>query len=179
MAKRTDGKFTIRKAFEKDKDDIYRVHTKAIQETCSSHYGPNEVEVWLRRQDPGRYLEFLRQGEIMIAEDQDERVVGFGHATSDTILNEEIEDQGKFHAVHIKGLFVDPEQHRKGAGSSLMNHLEKTASGLGAKILTVHATLNAVEFYRKCGFDPLEFVEHRVSDEVCLQCRKMIKKLDD
>lgn len=34
MAKRTEGKFTIRKAFEKDKDDIYRVHTKAIQKIC-------------------------------------------------------------------------------------------------------------------------------------------------
>lgn len=60
-----------------------------------------------------------------------------------------------------------------------MNHLEKTASELGAKIVTVHATLNTVEFYRKCGFDPLKFVKHRVSDEVCLQWRKMIKNLAD
>lgn len=179
MAKRTEGKFTIRKAVEKDKDDIYRVHTKAIQKTCSSHYSPHEVEVWVKRQNPGRYLEFLRQGDIVIAEDQDERVLGFGHAIPDTILKQEMEEQGKSRAIQIKGLFVDPEHHRKGAGRSLMNHLEKTASELGAKSLTVHATLNAVEFYRKCGFDPLEFVEHRVSDEVRLQCRKMIKKLAD
>ena len=87
----------------------------------------------------------------MIAEDQDERVLGFSHTISDTILKQGMDEQSKSH-------------RRKGAGGGLMNHLEKTASELGAKIVTVHATLNTVEFYRKCGFDSLKFVKHRVSD---------------
>ena len=71
---------------------------------------------------------------MVIAEDQDERVLGFGRAISNTILKQEVEEQGKFHAVQIKGLFVYPEHHQKGAGSSLMNHLEKTASELGQRL---------------------------------------------
>ena len=66
--------------------------------------------------------------------------------------------------MQIKGLYVDPEHQSKGIGGNLMKYLEKTASEQGAKALTVHATLNAAEFYRKCGFDPLEVVEHHVSD---------------
>ena len=77
MAKRTEVTFTIRKAVEIDKDDIYRVHTTAIRKTCSSHYSPNEVDVWVRRQSPDRYVGFLKGGEIVIAETQDKRVLGF------------------------------------------------------------------------------------------------------
>lgn len=179
MAKNHEGTFNIRTAVEADKNDIYRVHTTAIRKTCSSHYGPEEVDVWVRRQNPDRYVEFLSRGEIVIAEAQDERVLGFGHSIPDTILNQGVDEQGKSCVMQVKGLFVDPEHHRKGVGGALMKYLENTASEQGAKALTVHATLNAVEFYKKCGFYPSEAVEHQLSDEVRLQCWKMIKNLDD
>ena len=51
----------------------------------------------VKRQRPGRYLGFLiiRQGEIVIAEDQDERVLGFSHTISDTILKQGMDEQSK------------------------------------------------------------------------------------
>lgn len=173
------GTINIRKAVETDMDDIYRVHTTAIQNTCSSHYSPDEVHAWVSRQEPHRYLPFIRRGEIVIAEARDEKVLGFGHCIPDTVLDQGREDQVSYRAVQIKGLFVDPEYNRKGVGGSLMKHLEKTASEQGAETLTVLSTLNAVEFYGKCGFDPLEIIKHQVSDKVHLQSRKMIKKLAD
>ena len=72
-----------------------------------------------------------------------------------------------------------PHKNHKGVGATLINHLEKIVSEQGANMLTVRSTLNAVEFCRKSGFDLLEIVKHQVSDQVHLQCRKMIKNLMD
>ena len=179
MAKRKDHPVKIRKAVETDTDDIYRIHTAAIQNTCSSHYIPEEIKAWVSRQNPHRYLPFIRREEIVIAAADDNTVLGFGHATPDTILDEERRQQRGYIAVQIKGLFIDPQYNHKGVGTTLINHLEKTASEKGANILTVLSTLNAVEFYRKCGFDLLEIAKHQVSDQVHLHCRKMIKNLMD
>ena len=72
----------------------------------------------------------------------------------DTILKQGMDEQGKSHSVQtVHWGKTSPQMRRR------RSHLEKTTSELGAKIITVHATLNTVEFYRKCGFDPLKFVK--------------------
>lgn len=177
MARRKALLVNIRRAVETDVDEIYRIHTTAIQSTCSSHYGPEEIHAWASRQDPNRYLPFIRRGEIVVATDKDGTVLGFGHSVPDTILQQERNRQDSNSAVQIKGLFVDPQHNRKGVGVRLVSHLAKSATEQGATRLTVLSTLNAVDFYRKCGFDPFEIVKHDVSYQVHLQSRKMIKNL--
>ena len=170
--------FTIRKALTADVDDIHRVHTAAIQKKCSSHYSENEVEIWVERQNRAQYIPFIQDGQITVAQNlENNRVVGFGHVVPDTLLNQGDKRKSSQCAVQIKGLFVDPDCSCKGVGTSLLNHLEQIAVEQGADTLTVHSSLNAVEFYRKCGFVPLGLIAHEVSEQACLQCMKMIKTL--
>lgn len=166
----------IRKALPGDAAEIYRVHTAAIQKKCASHYTDEQVENWVGRQEQAHYVPFIEKGEIIVAESgTDGKVLGFGQAIPDTILHQEGDPVND--AVQIRGLFVDPSCGSRGIGSALMQHMEEAAAREGAKTLTVHSSLNAVDFYRKCGFTPLEVLSHLVSRGGCLQCMKMTKTL--
>ena len=109
----------------------------------------------------------------MVAEYAEEgKILGFGHLITSPI--KEYEQK----TLMIKGLFVDPDCGVKGVGSALMKEMEQRArDDEKAAILILEASLNAVEFYKKCGFTFLQLTTHRISEQVCLQCHKMIKKL--
>ena len=89
-----------------------------------------------------------------------------------------LEEKEGLCAVQIKGLFVDSKHISKGIGSRIMEYLEERAVEEGAEMLTVLSSMNAINFYTKCGFVPLsEFTELKVTDDIFLQCKKMTKKL--
>lgn len=159
---------TIRDAIEGDVDDIYNIHTEAIRKKCPSHYGTEDIDVWVARQNKAKYLPSIAAREIVVAEKLG-KVVGFGH-----LLDCKESD---WKTMQIRGLFVLPDCGVKGVGSALMKELEKRARDCSADCLIVQSSLNAVEFYRKCGFIPLELTTHQMSEQSCLQCHKMMKKL--
>ena len=45
-----------------------------------------------------------------------------------------------------------------------MKEMEKRARDCSADYLIVKSALNAVGFYRKCGFIPLELTTHQISE---------------
>ena len=75
MAKQKDS-ISLRKAMETDTSELYRIHTNAIKETCSSYYNDQQVIAWVGRQNPERYLIFVMRGEIFVAQDKDGQIVG-------------------------------------------------------------------------------------------------------
>ncbi len=54
---------------------------------------------------------------------------------------------------HISQLYIVATEQRRGLGRMLINFIEQQAKKSGDARLTVKASLNAVEFYRKCGFE--------------------------
>jgi putative acetyltransferase len=56
-------------------------------------------------------------------------------------------------ADHIDMLYVHPGVAGQGVASMLLDALEKLAGGRGAKTLTVDASDNAEEFFRKRGYE--------------------------
>jgi GNAT superfamily N-acetyltransferase len=54
-----------------------------------------------------------------------------------------------YYAVAV---FVLPEAHRQGIGLRLMEAIESKAGELGAKKVTLRASITAKEFYRKLGY---------------------------
>lgn len=53
----------------------------------------------------------------------------------------------------ISSLFVDGAQHRKGVGKELFNSFEFEAIEYGSNRISIEASLYAVNFYEKMGFD--------------------------
>lgn len=171
-----EAELRIRNAIETDVEEIYRIHTEAIKKKCSTCYGAEDVSAWVARQEKAKYLPFIVANEIIVAEiAQSRRVVGFGHLTADTGADSDETADGK--AMQIRGLFADPDCVVKGVGTALVKELENRAKKFGAVRVKVNSSLNAVEFYKKCGFFALDITRHQISEQSCLQCQKMIKYL--
>ncbi|XP_022796020.1 uncharacterized protein LOC111334526 [Stylophora pistillata] len=170
--------FRIRNAIETDAEDIYRIHTEAIKKKCSTRYSTEDVSAWVARQEKAKYLPFIAANEIIVAEiARDRRVVGFGHLIADTLTEADSNETADGKAMQIRGLFADPDCGVKGVGTALVKELENRAKEYGAVRVKVNSSLNAVEFYKKCGFVALDITSHQISEQSCLQCQKMIKEL--
>jgi ribosomal protein S18 acetylase RimI-like enzyme len=71
-----------------------------------------------------------------------------------TALEIETTEVGK-----IQRCYVLPSYQRKGIGTALMTHLQKTAEGMGLRQLKLHvgeAAYWAINFYRKLGYETIE-----------------------
>jgi len=126
--------FKIRVASKEDAIFIHNIHTKAARITCAKSYSKSQIDAWLEKRKPEGYYDGINKKEMFIAE-IDEIVVGFGHTISGIIL----------------AIFVDPDHQGLGLGKELLNYASTIAFNNSSDV-TLEATPNAFEFYRKHGF---------------------------
>jgi ribosomal protein S18 acetylase RimI-like enzyme len=58
--------------------------------------------------------------------------------------------------AQIRSISVEPEWEGKGIGSIVLKELETIVTAKGAKRIIIHARNNAVEFYKKNGYEVVE-----------------------
>lgn len=153
---------TIRRAREEDADAVGRVHRSAIRELCRTHYTDEQIEAWSGPRPPGRFEKAIREREFYVAEEGGE-VVGFGN------LNPE--------ACEVEAVYVAPTAARRGVGTELLRTVEARARELGLRRLRVDASLNAVGFYERAGYELQATGAHRLWNGVDLPCAHMAKEL--
>lgn len=154
----------IRKALVTDAEQIWKVHTASIRRFCSGAYTLEQIEEWTAALAPDRYLDTIRTLECVVAE-VDGRVQGF------CILDL---GAGEVHAIYLA-----PAAAGKGLGRQLMGWAEATAEQHGWKELFVKATLNAVPFYEKCGFQSRCTANHPLPSGTPRACVEMRKSLGE
>jgi N-acetylglutamate synthase-like GNAT family acetyltransferase len=154
--------YTIRKAEPEDKEPIWRVHVKAIRETCVSHYSQEVIRIWAGRLQPDKYEEAIRSNEFFVAEENG-AVVGFG----------ELDPAGG----EIQGLYVSPDVRGRGVGQKLLWTLEERARAFGLGSLHLTSSLNAVSFYERAGFKSLGELTKTLSPGVERASVRMFKEL--
>ena len=163
---------SIRKAREADAERIWRVHTSSIRDICSSHYSPEEVDSWVKRQSPEKYVQFMHLDYFIVAESDDEKnLLGFGH-----LGRSDVSKMPPGCEMQVKALFVAPEAQGRGVGKLLFQELEREAGAQGYTCLGVCSTLNAVSFYESCGFVVVKECVHCVGEHR-LQCQILQKEL--
>ena len=169
--------FTLQEGNENDADEIYRIHTSAIREVCSSHYGAKEIELWTGKLSRETYIPFLKNQEIIVAKEGG-ALVGFIHHIEHSSENNNCKTDQKLPEikVEIKGLFIDPAFIKRGLGRLLVGTVESLAKQKGAGCLTVSASLNSVQFYNKLGFHEVMRKAHQITCQCTVQCVCMIKK---
>jgi ribosomal protein S18 acetylase RimI-like enzyme len=102
------------------------------------------TDVWATyREELARFPEALAvprdwvdEGRIRVAVDDDDRPIGFAVALAD----------------QLDGLFVDPETMQRGIGRALVEDASEHARRDGFGVLCVTANENAVAFYERVGF---------------------------
>ncbi len=113
---------------------IHNIHTRAARITCSTSYTKTQIDVWLEKRVPKGYYNGINKKEMFVVE-LGEEIVGFGHVCSGEII----------------AIFVDPVHQGVGIGKRLLNYALPIAFDNTSDV-TLEATPNAFEFYKKCGF---------------------------
>jgi GNAT superfamily N-acetyltransferase len=152
----------VRKARLEDSEAIWRVHTSAIREIARSHYTPEEIEAWAWPRRPEHYVEPIRRLEFYVAEDGGV-IVGFGTLNSAS--------------SEVEAVYVSPDAARRGIGLMLLHALEERARVLGLTALRLDASLNAVPFYERAGYERRAQTKHRLTSGVEIACVRMTKEL--
>jgi putative acetyltransferase len=113
------------------------IFAAAIQELTGDDYDETQQEAWASVADDEAEFGKKLAGELTLIASLENAPVGFASL------------KGK---DHIDMLYVHPNAAGQGVASALLNALEKLAGARGATSLTVEASDNAQEFFRKRGY---------------------------
>ncbi|MBL4867707.1 MAG: GNAT family N-acetyltransferase [Pseudomonadales bacterium] len=152
---------SIRKAERFDAEQIFEIRSRAIFEKCSRHYSPDVLDVWAGGSLSNEFIDLVETGFFVAIKNNN--VIASGMIDMESGA--------------IDGIFVDPEFMGCGAAKLMMKHLESIAVTTGINQLKLDSTLNAVEFYRSCGFEGDRVSTYRSPRGIELECVPMVKIL--
>ena len=113
------------------------IFAAAIQELTGEDYNEEQQEAWASAADDEEEFGKKLASELTLIASLKNAPVGFASL------------KGK---DHIDMLYVHPNAAGQGVASALLDALEKLARARGAEKLTVDASDNAQEFFRKRGY---------------------------
>lgn len=154
----------VRRTTRDDAVAILPLHVASIRGLGPAAYDERQVEAWATKDHgpEGYPVEDDRQ-RMFVAEVEEEELAGFGQVNLDD--------------AEVVAVYVHPDHARRGVGSALLDRLEADARDEGIDALSLTASLNAVPFYERAGYEPVEEVTHATTDEVDLTCVEMEKSL--
>lgn len=113
------------------------MHHASIRAACSREYTAEQVEAWTYQTPVHFRWALLRGDEWYVVAERDERIVGFSSLKGDL----------------LQAIYVDPLELGSGVGRRLVARVEREARRRGTTRLRLKASLNAVGFYRRLGFE--------------------------
>lgn len=113
------------------------IFVAAIQEMTGDDYSEAQQEAWAAAAEDEAAFGKKLAGELTLIATLQNSPVGFASLKG---------------ASHIEMLYVHPSAAGQGVGAVLIDALEKLAGARGAKVLSVDASDNAADFFRKRGY---------------------------
>jgi GNAT superfamily N-acetyltransferase len=126
-------------ATHRDLKSVIEIRKSAILTGARSALPEEEVVAWAGKRKEAEIREQIGQGEIWVARSSSGSVEAWVRAD-----NEKVE-----------GLYVAGQHQRSGVGRGLLLFIEKRMAQEGVEMAHVDAALNAIEFYRSCGYTEL------------------------
>ncbi|MEZ3114583.1 GNAT family N-acetyltransferase [Halobaculum sp. MBLA0147] len=153
----------VRTARPVDREWLPEVHRAAVRARAAEAYDDEVLAAWGRERDPDAYDTDPDDGVFVVAErsgadrrgegDEDHEtppVVGFGELVFDG--GDHLDGVPETDA-ELRAVYVHPAVADRGVGSRLLCRLERTARRRDAPGVALHASLNAVGFYRRHGYE--------------------------
>jgi putative acetyltransferase len=129
--------FALRPYLASDAPLLAAIFIAAIQELTGDDYNEAQQEAWATAAEDEAAFGNKLAGELTLIATVQNSPVGFASLKG----NE-----------HIDMLYVHPSVVGQGAGAMLIDALEKLAGARGAKSLSVDASDNALDFFKKRGY---------------------------
>ncbi|SAK58559.1 acetyltransferase [Caballeronia hypogeia] len=121
-----------------DLDALIDLFQRAVRETASADYKPEQIEVWAQA-DRDEW-ELARASRPTFVGLVDGKIAGFA----------DMEKNGL-----IDMMFVDPTHQRKSVATSLLARIEAEAEEAGLTALHTYSSVTARPFFEYCGFTML------------------------
>jgi len=154
----------IRAAVADDAAALLSLHMDAIAAIGELHYTAAQRKAWSGERTSQHFLVPITTRLMRVAQaDAGSPLLGFAQLDLSTGF--------------VEAIYVRPAVQRSGIGRQLLQALEGSASGAGAQVLWLDASLNAVPFYVRQGFEVLSEHEHPVGAQVTIPCVRMRKRL--
>ena len=157
----TENEIIIRKATKNDAQDAWLIRNASIRSQCAGHYPPESLKIWTHGDLTEEFIAMVEDSFYVATLDY--QVVGIGMIDLES---------GKVDAI-----FVHPDKFKLGLGKRILSFLENLALESGLVEMNLEATLNAVGFYRACGFEGDEMSIYHSPKGVSLDCVPMKKRL--
>ncbi len=152
-------KTRIRKASADDAAVAWEIRNAAILSQCKGHYPPESLAIWTDGEITEGFIQFVVE-HLYVATVND-AVVGTGMIDCNS---------GRLDAI-----FVRPDMMGHGIGKQMMSFLEALGCAAGLTTLALDSTLNAAEFYRRCGFVGEAIGRYQSPRGIALDCIPMTK----
>lgn len=153
----------IRRARPEDVEAVHAIHTAAIRTGAAEHYSPEVLQAWIDAFNPASFPRNIRRLAFFLAELPDQGIAGF------LVLN--------LKARELDSLYVAPGAGGSGLGSYLLGFGEEWARRAGIEELWLDASVNAVPFYAKYGWQEVGW-HNRIRKGVEIRVMRMDKRLD-
>jgi len=141
MMARANPSFALRPYLPDDTPVLADIFRASIEGLAADDYSETQVDAWAAAADDEEGFEARLGASLALVATMEGSPVGF--ATLDA-------------PGHIDLLYVHPAVVGKGVGTMLVDALEKLAVARGTKKLTVEASDNALDFFRKRGFKAMQ-----------------------
>ena len=154
----------VRPATLEDCVDTAIIHGESIRGLCAEHYTPEQIHAWHPEDKPENMrIGMTEKGLIPFIAEHNNRAVGFSllDPATNTLL----------------AVYVLPEYAGKGVGRLLTEAIEVEAVKQGCELLQLDSSMNALPFYKRCGYIEGEHTTHRLNTGVDIPCVKMHKNL--
>lgn len=133
----------VRRFIEADASDVSNLIVRNFLEVNSKDYGMDAMQKMAKAYDANKVLQLASRAHMYVFE-TDQKIVGTGSITS--YWGSETESI-------LLTIFVLPEYHGKGVGSKIIETLEQDELFTRAKRIEIPASITAVDFYKRFGYD--------------------------
>lgn len=129
----------IRKFYDNDAKEVAELIRRNDKEISSLSYPKEVIELWDKQLSP-KYIIKISEGRMCYVMVDKTNIIGY------------VSIEGN----KIKKLFVNPDYHKKGIGSKLLNKVENIAKKNNLNLLIVDSNIHAERFYVKKGFKKIK-----------------------
>lgn len=151
----------IEKFHKADIDELYNFIVATIKESYFGYYPEEAIGHFIEYSNKEDILEDARDNHIIVIKDAGKIVA-----------------TGTLRYTHIKRVFVSPNYQGKGLGKLIMQNLENKARENNLKLVELHSSLFAKQFYDSLNYKMFKMGNVKVDNGELLYYQRMAKRLD-
>ena len=142
----------IRKVTKEDIEPFKKVIKDSIIELCKEYYSSEQIEALLGQFPSVQVYEKWMNERLLLVAEENGNILGFAQYSPNISLIE---------AVHVA-----PSSARKCIGRKLIEAIEDSALELGKEKITLESSINATQFYEKCGYEQIKASKYKCKNDV-------------